>query len=198
MTRIFERIDKLPDWAQPIKRVKGKYIDIALMHETPRRLCALASRMSHESWAKSTEQSDTELLNRLISMGDDHGKSVRAHQFFLIIEAPRYWWAECDTYTVGALSLGSTSTMFKEARRLTGEELVRVKSNIPEGLLQMRAKQYSEPTLARMADRRCDHRLPEWEEFATFARQCLSISNPTYLHAIENQAEESVAEVQKE
>ena len=173
MIRTFDRIDKLPEWVHRsynIRRAKGKYIDIAKLYETPRRLCALASRLTHESWEKSTPDSDFDLLNRLHSMGDEHGKSLRGHQFYLLIEAPRYWWAECDTYTVGSIGLGSTSTMYKEAKKLKGDELIEVKSNLPEGTLQLRARVFSEPTLIRMASQRDKHRLPEWHEFSEFVR----------------------------
>ena len=168
MKRGFKRIDKLPDWAAPLRRAKGKYIDLALLHQTPRRLCALASRLSHESWEKSTDETDDNLLTRLASQGDEHGKSLRGHILILAIEAPRYIWAELDTYTIGVIPMGSTSTMFNEAKKLKGDELVEFKSNIPEGTLQLRIRGFSEPTLRRIVKQRTAHRLPEWQEFAQF------------------------------
>lgn len=175
MTRTFTRIDQLPIWASPIIRAKGAYLDLALLHKTPRRLCALASRLSHESWERSTEDTDFDLLERLANLGEEHAKSLRGHQFYLAIEAPRYWWAEADTYTVGMIPMGSTSTMFNEAKRLKGDELVAVKSALPEGTLQLRIRAFSEPTLLRMARQRAKHRLPEWQEFARFVDSCMHL-----------------------
>lgn len=173
--RNFTRIDKLPSWATPIFRAKGTYLDLALLHKTPRRLCALASRLSHESWERSTEDTDFDLLERLANLGEEHAKSLRGHQFYLAIEAPRYWWAEADTYTVGMIPMGSTSTMFNEAKRLKGDELVAAKSALSEGTLQLRIRAFSEPTLLRMARQRAKHRLPEWQEFAHFVDGCVHL-----------------------
>jgi hypothetical protein len=107
-------------------------------------------------------------MERLWSSGDEHAKSLRGHLFYLAIEAPRYWWAEMDTYTIGAIPMGSTSTMFNEAKKLKGDELVRVKSELSEGTLQFRMRAFSEPTLLRIVNQRAKHRLPEWQEFAGF------------------------------
>ena len=174
--RTFERIDKLitPHW-QVLLRLRGSYIDIALLYETPRRLCALASRLSHESHDRSTPETDAALLSRLEEQGEEHAKSLRGHLYYLAIEAPRYWWQETDTYTVGMIPMGSTSTMFKEAKKLKGEELVAVKSALPEGTLQLRIRAFSEQTLKRMATQRAKHRLPEWREFNEFVGQVIKL-----------------------
>lgn len=169
--RDFKRIDQLPAWAPALARQRGTYLDLALLHKTPRRLCALASRLSHESWERSTEETDAALMQRLWSSGEEHAKSLRGHLFYLAIEAPRYWWVEMDTYTVGTIPMGSTSTMFNEAKKLKGEDLVRVKSELPEGTLQLRIRAFSEPTLLRIVHQRAKHRLPEWQEFAAFVNQ---------------------------
>ncbi len=174
MTREFKRIDLLPSWADPTARRKGCYLDIALLHQTPRRLCALASRLSHESWEKSTEDTDKSLLERLASQGEEHGKSLRGHVLILAIEGPRYWWVEMDAYTVGVIPMGSTSTMYGEAKRLSGEELVRVKSELPEGTLQLRIRAFSEQTLQRIIKQQKNHRLPEWQEFCSFVEHIIN------------------------
>jgi hypothetical protein len=150
-------------------RAPGTYIDCALVYQTPWRICATASRLSHESHARASEETDRKLLSRLELMGNEHAKSLRGLQFYLLIEAPRYWWAEMDTYTIGVCSLGSTSTMHKEAKGAKGDELVALKSNLSEGTLQLRMKCISYPSLKRMIEQRHDHRLPEWQEFCEFA-----------------------------
>jgi len=175
MTREFKRIDLLPSWADPTARRKGCYLDLALLHQTPRRLCALASRLSQESGEKSTEETDKSLLERLASQGEEHGKSLRGHVLILAIEAPRYFWVELDTYTVGMIPMGSTSTMFNEAKKLRGDELVEFKSSILEGTLQLRIRGFSEPTLLRIAEQRKNRRLPEWQEFVRFVNHILAV-----------------------
>lgn len=147
-----------------ISAFHGKYIRAALLFETPTRLCAIASRLSHESWMRSTEESDVDLLYRLEAQGDEHAKAMRGKQYYIAIEAPRYWWAEMDTYRIGTQPMGSTSTMFKEARRLSGDDLVRVKSELKEGTLQLRVWMMSYQAIRRIWAQRAKHRLPEWRE----------------------------------
>lgn len=149
----------------------GNYISAALLYETPTHLCALASRLSHESWERSTPDTDRDLLIRLQSQGEEHAKSLRGKLYYLAIEAPRYWWAEMDTYRVGSQPMGSTSTMFKEAKRLKGEELVAAKSTLPEGTLQLRVWAISYQTLRRIIAQRAKHRLPEWQELCPWLEE---------------------------
>jgi hypothetical protein len=151
----------------------GLDIQCKVLHETPTWVCALASRLSHESFDLSTPESDTRLLNSLIKSGDEHAKSMRGKEYTLWIEAPRYFWAEMDTYRVGTEPLGSTSTMHKEARGLRGEELVRFKQQIPEGLLQARIWVFSYHTLLRIIHQRKKHKLPVWQEFCSFAERVI-------------------------
>lgn len=173
--RNFTRIDAArvgyPTWY--LSRSTGQYLDVALLFSTPVWLAALASRLSHESCGKAEPERDNALLERLKSSGDEHAKSLRGRQFYLLIEAPRYFWAEMDTYTVGVISMGSTSTMHKEARGAKGEDLVLLKSALTEGTLQCRMKCFSDPALRRIISQRSKHRLPEWQEFCTFAERIL-------------------------
>lgn len=57
---------------------------------------------------------DMELAKKLIKAGSDHRKFLRQILVSVDITAPRYWWAEADTYKVGTVS-NSTSTMHKLA-----------------------------------------------------------------------------------
>lgn len=150
-------------------RLKGDYLDITLLHKTPIRICALASRLSHESWDKSSPETDQALLKRLIAAGDEHSKGLRGLIYILAIEAPRYWWVEMDTYTVGVIPMGSTSTMHKEAKKLKGAKLVALKEQLTEGTLQLRIRGFSWHTLRRIIQQRKTHRLPDWQEFCQFA-----------------------------
>lgn len=55
---------------------------------------------------------DLSLLHRLSVSGSDHGKFLRMITVAADITAPRYWWAEYDTYKVGTVA-NSCSTMHK-------------------------------------------------------------------------------------
>lgn len=56
--------------------------------------------------------SDLDLMTRLVKAGSDHSKFMRMINVTCDITAPRYWWAEYDTYKVGTVR-NSCSTMHK-------------------------------------------------------------------------------------
>ncbi len=174
--RNFKRFREVMTMADKLHmpHIVTNHIAVGLMDGTDWRLCAMASRLSHESWHRAEADADRSLLARLVKSGDEHAKSLRWLQYCLAIEAPRYWWQEMDTYTVGMIPMGSTSTMHKEAKRLSGDELVEAKSNLPEGTLQLRIRAFSWPTLRRIIQQRKNHRLPEWQVFCEFAEYLTS------------------------
>ena len=55
-------------------------------------------------------ENDLALMRKLAAAGDDHGKFARVIHVSADILAPRYWWAEYDTYKVGTVA-NSCSTM---------------------------------------------------------------------------------------
>lgn len=57
------------------------------------------------------DNKDLALSQALIFKGDDHAKALRSIQVWLKINAPRYFWSELETYTVGVTKLPSESTM---------------------------------------------------------------------------------------
>lgn len=76
-----------------------------------------------DSWSKSDTQifddgtfkigdKDIQLANRLIAGGSEHRKFLRMIQIWVDITAPRYFWQEFDTYSIG-VSKNSCSTMHK-------------------------------------------------------------------------------------
>ena len=81
-------------------------------------------RNSFNSWDKSDSRynadsgkyevgpADIELMDRLSRSGPRHAKCLRYINVTLDITAPRYWWAEMDTYKVGTVR-NSCSTMHK-------------------------------------------------------------------------------------
>lgn len=70
------------------------------------------------SWDKSDSagdqlgQNDLSLMRRLIRAGSSHRKFLRQIFASVDVTAPRYWWAEFDTYKVGTTA-NSCSTMHK-------------------------------------------------------------------------------------
>lgn len=70
------------------------------------------------SWAKSDTadgiigENDLALMRKLIRGGAEHRKFLRWVFVSVDITAPRYWWAEYDTYKVGTVA-NSCSTMHK-------------------------------------------------------------------------------------
>ncbi len=81
-------------------------------------------RNSFNSWDKSDSrydaakgeyvvgQADLELMDRLSRSGPSHAKFLRYITVQFDVTAPRYWWAEMDTYKVGTVR-NSCSTMHK-------------------------------------------------------------------------------------
>lgn len=57
-------------------------------------------------------ENDLDLMRRLIRAGSSHRKFLRQIFVSVDITAPRYWWAEADTYKVGTTA-NSCSTMHK-------------------------------------------------------------------------------------
>lgn len=55
-------------------------------------------------------ENDLELMKKLVKAGSDHSKFMRMINVTVDITAPRYWWAEADTYKVGTVR-NSCSTM---------------------------------------------------------------------------------------
>lgn len=91
-------------------------------------------RNSFNSWDKSDSHYDSEtgkyipgpadidLMNRLSRSGPSHAKFLRYITVQFDITAPRYWWAEMDTYKVGTVR-NSCSTMHKvQAKEFTRED----------------------------------------------------------------------------
>ena len=70
------------------------------------------SRYNADSGKYEVGSADIELMYRLSRSGPSHAKFLRYINVTLDITAPRYWWAEMDTYKVGTVR-NSCSTMHK-------------------------------------------------------------------------------------
>lgn len=130
-------------------------------------LCMRAARLSHRSVGDGGGYKDQTLAKILFKRGDEHAKAIRGMIVYAEINAPRYWWAEMDTYRIGAEPLGSESTMH-DRKDLSGDDLVEYKSSLQEGTLQRRIWLFSYQTLARIYKQRRKHRLQDWRAFCAW------------------------------
>lgn len=140
-----------------------------------------------------------DLLSSLVVRGSDHSKAARGIWVTLVIEAPRYFWSEFDTYKVGVQVLSSTSTMHKLTSRelvssdfesgvvlsvvlaelnkiiksslLNSVKLVSMKRLLPEGFLQTRIVQINYQALRNIYFQRKNHRLKEWGIFCDMVEE---------------------------
>jgi len=131
---------------------------------------SLVQEKDYITYSKSIQVSekDKDLLMALIHRGDEHAKVMRGVCVWCEINAPRYWWQECDRYSVGACCMASHSTMHQQGRGLAEDELVEMKENLPEGTMQKRVWMFSYQTLRRIYYQRFDHRLPQWRKFCSW------------------------------
>ena len=113
---------------------------------------------------------DVKLISTLVKRGDEHAKVLRGVTVWAEINAPRYWWQECDRYSVGACCLSSNSTMHQQGKGLDEDALVEMKENLPEGTMQKRAWMFSYQALRRIYLQRRDHRLPQWRKFCDWIK----------------------------
>lgn len=129
------------------------------------------------------EPKDMHLLSTLVKRGPEHCKCLRGLIVYAEIDAPRFLWQELDTYRIGTERLSSASTMHIQGKGLSAEELVKMKSELPEGTMQKRIQYFSYPTLRRIYKQRKNHRLPHWREFnewiesLPFSNELITIEN---------------------
>jgi hypothetical protein len=113
---------------------------------------------------------DVKLMNTLVKRGTEHAKVTRGIMVWAKITAPIYWWCEMETYRAGHERLSSASTMHVECRGLTGEDLVKAKSEIPMGKVLKKIDFFSYQCLRNIVKQRRGHRLPEWATFIEWVK----------------------------
>ena len=114
---------------------------------------------------------DITLLSTLVKRGPQHSKCIRGINVYYKITAPIYFFSELETYTVGHYRLASESTMHIDCKGLSGEELVKVKSEIPMGKELTKVDVSNYQNLRNIYFQRRNHRLPEWKEFCKWIEQ---------------------------
>jgi hypothetical protein len=137
-------------------------------------------------WDVSLFADDVALLSGLIKKGDSHAKVMRMVQVWFKIHAPRYWWAEFDTYKVGTATMSASTMHTLLSRKLDqndfeggtppeyldhinklieDKDLVRAKMDLPENFLQERYVNTNYQTLRHIYLDRKNHKLKEWHTF---------------------------------
>ena len=85
--------------------------------DRPARYCANKAKTNF-----CIGRNDHDLMMRLAKAGAEHAKYRRMIVVYADVTAPRYWWAEYDTYKVGTVA-NSCSTMHKiAAKEFTPED----------------------------------------------------------------------------
>lgn len=158
-------------------------------------------------WRKLFYRRLERVSQRCAQRGNGEEKFLRMIQIWADITAPRFWWAEFDTYKVGTVAL-SESTMHTLGKRpLTPEDFETPiepdyldtlnsalrsdnaidfnKGMLPEGFLQRRIVNFNYAVLANMIRQRSKHKLPQWRQFLTEVRA--SVDKPEFLPEIEEE-----------
>ena len=130
----------------------------------------------------------TKICEKCARRGNGEDKFLRMIQIWADVTAPRFWWAEFDTYKVGTVAL-SESTMHTLGKRPLAQEdfdgglpivlldllnartctpcytIEAKKELLPESFLQRRIVNFNYAVFANMIRQRRNHRLPQWHYF---------------------------------
>lgn len=138
----------------------------------------------------------TALAAKLSGADGGHNKFLEQVQYWIVIDAPLYWWKQFDTYRIG-VSKSSESTMFKmwkggltendfdhsvypetlarlnesikKYNETKDEELfTEIISNLPDSFLQTRMVNINAKSLRNIYMQRNAHKLKEWRDFCEF------------------------------
>ena len=127
----------------------------------------------------------------LAPLDKGHNKFLRQIQVWCEVEAPRFWWAEFDTYKVGTVAQSDSTMHTLMKRPLTQDDfehsisdnelklleynrikyydwtlsLSDYKSSLPEGFIQGRTLNLNYAVLREITLQRYNHKLPQWQFF---------------------------------
>ena len=113
---------------------------------------------------------DISLLTKLVKAGDEHAKVLRGIIVYAKITAPIFFFVEEETYRCGHERLCSESTMHIDMKGLSGEELVKAKSEMPMGKELTKIDFFSYQALRNIYKQRRYHRLPHWHTFCDWIK----------------------------
>jgi len=139
-------------------------------------------------WTEEKQAKAHKRANKLAHMGGGHNKFLESITVELLINAPRYWWSEFDTYRVGTTKQ-SESTMHTLAKRppqrsdfhpstpqatielfrtlwdACKHDIQMLKASLPEGFMQRRMVVTNYKVLQNVIAQRQTHRLKDWQVF---------------------------------
>lgn len=147
---------------------------------------------------KELKERADKLAEKLSGADGGHNKFLEQIQYWIVVDAPLYWWKQFDTYRIG-VSKSSESTMFKmwkggltqedfehpvyeeTLERLnksikeyneTNEEALftEIISNLPDSFLQTRLININAKSLRNVYMQRRHHKLKEWRDFCEFIK----------------------------
>ena len=113
---------------------------------------------------------DISLLTKLVKAGDEHAKVLRGVIVYAKITMPVFVWCEMECYRAGHERLCSESTMHIDMKGLSGEELVKAKSEMPMGKELTKIDFFSYQALRNIYKQRRCHRLPHWHTFCDWIK----------------------------
>ena len=148
----------------------GKEVRSDIQTDIPRQDVLDAFLIWENGSKVDINEKDLTLMQSLIKRGDEHAKVLRGILVWAKITAPIFWWCEEETYIAGHQRLCSESTMHIDCQGLSGEELVKAKSEIPMGKELTKVDFFSYQCLRNMVKQRHNHRLPEWHTFVDWVR----------------------------
>lgn len=114
-----------------------------------------------------------------------HNKFLESIYLWVDVFAPRYFWAEGDTYRIATKQSESTihtlmrypitQEMFEEPlddffiekleEMRVAKDFYKLKNHLPEGFLQRRVWVFNYMVLKNIINQRKDHKLPQWQYF---------------------------------
>lgn len=144
--------------------------------------------------ARSYNSDPSKMHSRAIKLGPldkGHNKFLRMIHIWCEVEAPRFWWAEYDTYKVGTVAQSDSTMHTLYKRYLTWDDfeyginlnylkelnfsidklrnnpklIADIKNDLPEGFIQGRTLNLNYAVLREITLQRYNHRLPQWQYF---------------------------------
>lgn len=149
----------------------------------------------YETWQDVPEDIQARVASvakKLAGKGGGEDKFLRMCISFWDVTAPRFWWSEADTFSVGVVKQSSSTMHTLTRRELTQEDFecpishpylyhlnllikkyketnnkglfLQLKNDLPEGFLQRRIWQLSLAQMLNIYRQRKSHRLPQWKQ----------------------------------
>jgi hypothetical protein len=159
-----------------------------------------------EWWSEERQAKAQKVAVTLAPRDPSHSKFLRQIQLWVLVQAPRFFWSEFDTYKVGVTGL-SASTMhtlkkqplvqanfeypilevyldFMNREIERGKPIDEIKNDLPDGYLQTRMINMNYQVLRNLLFQRATHKLPQWHKLMdAVAGQC---RHPELLQGINN------------